>query len=48
MEPVTSSIPMMVVEGNHEIAEQIGNKLKIKSKISKELEHSVLVNERRS
>ncbi|KAG2545568.1 hypothetical protein PVAP13_9KG013200 [Panicum virgatum] len=26
MEPVTSSIPMMVVEGNHEIEEQIGNK----------------------
>ncbi|CAD6334979.1 unnamed protein product [Miscanthus lutarioriparius] len=26
MEPVTSSIPMMVVEGNHEIEEQIHNK----------------------
>jgi hypothetical protein len=26
MEPVTSSIPMMVVEGNHEIEEQILNK----------------------
>ncbi|CAD6207641.1 unnamed protein product [Miscanthus lutarioriparius] len=26
MEPVTSSIPMMVVEGNHEIEEQIDNK----------------------
>jgi len=27
MEPVTSSIPMMVVEGNHEIEEQIHNKI---------------------
>uniref|UniRef100_A0A453ELQ0 Purple acid phosphatase n=1 Tax=Aegilops tauschii subsp. strangulata TaxID=200361 RepID=A0A453ELQ0_AEGTS len=26
MEPVTSSTPMMVVEGNHEIEQQIGNK----------------------
>jgi acid phosphatase type 7 len=26
MEPVTSSIPMMVVEGNHEIEEQIHSK----------------------
>lgn len=26
MEPVTSRIPMMVVEGNHEIEEQIDNK----------------------
>lgn len=26
MEPVTSRIPMMVVEGNHEIEQQIDNK----------------------
>lgn len=26
MEPVTSSIPMMVVEGNHEIEQQIHNR----------------------